>query len=121
MESQFITGSSFKSGGSSGSGSISSETSTSRQPLGEGPKLVNTGHHELVRVPRNNVLGPNDNDDIWAYFISLNASCPSITLQKLSTRDEATDKSETQISGEIPQFKASRVPLAGGFVIGRDL
>ena len=120
MESQFITGSSFKSGRSSGTGSTSSETSTARQPLGAGPKLVNTGRHELVRVPRNNILGPNDTDDIWAYFISLNASCPSITLQKLSTRDEANDKPEIKTSGDLLHFKISRVPLAGGFVIGRD-
>ena len=121
MESQFITGSSFKSGPSSGSGSGRSETSTSRLPHGAGPKLVNTGHRQLVRVPKNNILGPNDNDDVWAYFISLNASCPSITLQKLSTRDETHDKPGTQTSGDLLHFKTSRVPLAGGFVIGRDL
>ena len=121
MESQFITGSPSKAGQGSGSSSTPSETSTSRQPQGEGPKLVNTGHHELVRVPRNNILGPNDNDDIWAYFISLNASCPSITLQKLITRKETLEKTEVEVPGEVPQFKTSRVPLAGGFVIGRDL
>ena len=58
-------------------------------------------------------------DDVWAFLISLNGKHPSISLQKLNV----CQTNEISFSPNIAQtstFKETRLPLAAGFVIGRD-